>query len=67
MEPNHVLMTNFDIMGKPECLVSQTRTSSFYSSKMVNISKWGLALYISQVGPCSHYFHVMHVFLGQYV
>jgi hypothetical protein len=34
-----VLMTKIDIMGKSECLVSQTRTSGFYSYEMVNISQ----------------------------
>jgi hypothetical protein len=38
-EPTHVLMTRFDILGKPECPMCQTETSSFYSAKMVNIPK----------------------------
>jgi hypothetical protein len=38
-ETTHVLMTEFDILGKPECPVCQTETSGFYSTKMVNISK----------------------------
>jgi hypothetical protein len=49
-------MTEFDILGKPECLVCQTRTSRFYSAKIVNISKWRLILYISQVGLFRHVF-----------
>jgi hypothetical protein len=55
-EPTHVLTTNFDILGKPECPVCQTRTSGFYSAKMVNISNWRPTLYISQVGLCRHVF-----------
>jgi hypothetical protein len=38
-EPTHVLMTKFDSLGKLECHVCQTRISSFYNDKMVNISK----------------------------
>jgi hypothetical protein len=52
----HVLTTTFDILGKPERPVCQTRTSNFYSDKIVNISKWMPTLYISQVGPCRHVF-----------
>jgi hypothetical protein len=65
-EPTHVLTTKFDILGKPECPVSQTRTSGFYSYEMVNISKCRLTLYIRQVGPYRHVFQVIHVFLGQF-
>jgi hypothetical protein len=38
-EPTHVLMTNFNILEKPECPVFQIKTIGFYSDKMVNISK----------------------------
>jgi hypothetical protein len=38
-EPTHVLTTEFDILGKPECPICQTKISDFYSVKMVNISK----------------------------
>jgi hypothetical protein len=65
-EPTHVLTTKFDILEKPECPVSQTTTSDFFSYKMVNISKWRPTLYISQVRPCMHVFQVMHVFLRQF-
>jgi hypothetical protein len=65
-KPTHVLTIEFDILGKPECPVCQTGTSSFYSVKMVNISKWRPTLHISQVGPCRHVFQVMHMFLGQF-
>jgi hypothetical protein len=57
-----VLMTNFDIMEKLECAVSQIGTSSFYSDKMVNISKWGPTLYISQVTICKHVFRLCTCF-----
>ena len=65
-EPTHVLTTKFDILGKTECPVFQTGTSDFYSYKIVNISKWMSTLYISQVGPYSHTFQVIHFFLGQF-
>jgi hypothetical protein len=61
-----VLTTKFDILGKSECLVSQTGTSDFYSYKMVNNFKWMPNLYISQVGPYMHVFQVMHMFLRQF-
>jgi hypothetical protein len=51
-----VLTTKFDILGEPEYPVYQTGISSFYSVKMVNISKWMSTLYISQVGQCRHVF-----------
>jgi hypothetical protein len=51
-----VLTTKFNILGKSECPVYQIGTSSFYSAKMVNISKWMSTLYISQVEPCKHVF-----------
>jgi hypothetical protein len=65
-EPTHVLTTNFNILGKPECRICQTKTSRFYSYEMVNISKWRPTLYISQVEPCRHVFQVMHMFLRQF-
>jgi hypothetical protein len=65
-EPTHVLMTKFYSLGKSECAICQTGTSSFYSDKMVSISKWRPTLYISQVGPCRHVFQAMHMFLGQF-
>jgi hypothetical protein len=61
-----MLTTKFDILGKPECHVCQNVISSFYSDKMVNISKWRPTLYISHVGPCMLVFQVMHIFLGQF-
>jgi hypothetical protein len=61
-----VLTTKFDILGEPEYPVYQTGISSFYSVKMVNISKWMSTLYISQVGQCRHIFQVMYMFLGQF-
>jgi hypothetical protein len=42
-------MTKFNILEKMKVLVSQIGMSSFYSYKMVNISKWRSALYILQV------------------
>jgi hypothetical protein len=45
----NVLMTKFNILEKMKVLVSQIGMSSFYSYKMVNISKWRSALYILQV------------------
>jgi hypothetical protein len=65
-EPTHVLRIEFNILGKLGCPVCQMGTSSFYTAKMVNISKWRPTLYISQVGPCRHVFQVMHMFLGQF-
>jgi hypothetical protein len=65
-ESTHVLTTEFDILEKTECHVCQNGTSGFYSAKMVNIFKWRSTLYISQVGPCSHVFEVMHMFLEQF-
>jgi hypothetical protein len=59
-----MLTINFDILGKSDCLVCQTRTSGFCIYEMVNISKWRPILYISQVGLCIHVFQVMHIFLG---
>jgi hypothetical protein len=59
----HVLTTKIDIIEKLEYPICQTGTSGFYSYKMVNISKWRLTLYISQVGPCKHVFQIMHKFL----
>jgi hypothetical protein len=54
-----MLTTKFDILGKPECPVSQNKIFGFYSYKMVNISKCGITLYISQVRPYIHVFQVM--------
>jgi hypothetical protein len=51
--PGGVLRTKFNILGKPDVPVSQTGRSDFYSYKIVNIFKWRLALYISQVGYTS--------------
>jgi hypothetical protein len=65
-EPTHVLMTNFDILEKLKCPICQTKTSGFYSCKMINIFKWRSTLYISQVGLSKHIFQVMHVFLEQF-
>jgi hypothetical protein len=60
-------MTKFDILEKPECLVYQTGTSGFCSYEIVwYIFKQRSTLYISQVGPYMHVFHVMHVFLEQF-
>jgi hypothetical protein len=44
-----MLTIKFDIMGKSGVLYSQSERSDFYGYKIVNISKWRSALYISQV------------------
>jgi hypothetical protein len=51
-----VLTTKFDILGKSEVPESQIGRSDVYSYKMVNISKWMSALYISQVGHTCIFF-----------
>jgi hypothetical protein len=56
-------MVKFDILKKSERTISQIETSDFYSDKIVSISKWRSTLYISQVGPYSHVFQVIHMFL----
>jgi hypothetical protein len=61
-EPTHVLTTKFDIMRKLEGLVSQIRTSGFYSYGMANISRWRSTLYISKVGLCRHVFRLCTCF-----
>jgi hypothetical protein len=63
-ELTHFLTTEFDISEKLECLVCQTGTSGFFSTKMVNNSKWRTTLYISQVGLYKHVFQVMRMFVG---
>jgi hypothetical protein len=66
-EPAHVLTIKFNILGKLESPVYQTRTSGFYSDKKVNIYKWRSTLYISQVGPCRHVFRLCTCFLDNLV
>jgi hypothetical protein len=65
-EPTHMLPIKFGILGKLECPVYQTGTNGFYNDKKVNISKWRLTLYISQLRLCKHVFQVMKVFLRQF-
>jgi hypothetical protein len=62
-----MLTIKFDIMGKSGVLYSQSGRSDFYGYKIVNISKWRSALYISQVVHIYMFFRLCTYFLDNLV